>query len=387
MKLLIDIFLKGYILPLFYFIWVLTDFWSSKMNLTRIDATQTRSLAYATYFLVGYSILILLQGKIGQRGIHTICVLWCILMPLFIFLSHGKLLDYAQTVLWPLLFEAAWIIIRNNRINIKLFQKLFYLAFIYGTFVFIFSDRFTEGQTNTIYFSLLTLPWILFNKSKKTQMIIMLVFSALAIYSLKRSAMMAIAGCWFVYFLLFIKGKKTLWLLLSLILILPFSSFIIDYADREMGGSLTERINREETDEGTNRLAIYEVTMAMIGASEPTEFVVGHGHYAVYKNSILEKSAHNDMLEVIYDYGIIIFALYLCLWIFVIRRSVQLFREGSVLFFPYASSVMIFVIISSVGHLILYTSYFNYIVLFWGSAEAIMPILKFRKSHENSICH
>lgn len=387
MKLSTNLLFKGYILPLFYFIWALTEYWSSIMNQANIDAAQTRSLSYATYFLVGYSILILLQGKIRQRGIHTICILWCILMPLVIFLSHGKLLDYAQTILWPLIFETAWIVVRKDGTNIKSFQKLLFVAFIYGTFVFIMADRFTEGQTNTIYFSLLTLPWVLFNKSKKTQMIIMLVFSALAIYSLKRSAMMAIAGCWFVYFLLFIKGKKTLWLLLSLILILPFSSFIIDYADREMGGSLMERINREETDEGTNRLAIYEVTMAMIGASEPTELIVGHGHYAVYKDSILGKSAHNDMLEVIYDYGIIIFALYLCLWIFVIRRSVQLFRKGSVLFFPYASSVMIFVIMSSVGHLILYTSYFNYIVLFWGSAEAIMPILKFRKSHENFICY
>lgn len=374
------LFYKGYALPLLFFIWAIVDFWSSKMNQARIDASQTRYLAYSTYFLIIYSIFVITQRGIRQNSIHLVCILWWMIMPFVVFFSHGKLLDYAQTLLWPILFEAAWAIIKNRRNNIYLLQKVLYFAFAYGLMVFLLSDRHTEGQTNTIYFPLLTLPWILFGKNRRIQMIIIVIFTVLAIYSLKRSAMMSIAGVWLVFLLTYIKGKKTLRLLLVLILILPFYGIILDYADRETEGALMERVNREETDEGTNRLAIYEVTMAMIGASDPTELITGHGHYAVYNDSILEKSAHNDMLEVIYDYGVIIFALYLCLWIFVIRRSIQLYRIGSELFLPYASSVIIFVIMSSVGHLILYTSYFNYIVLFWGGTEVLLSFELFRKN-------
>lgn len=141
------------------------------------------------------------------------------------------------------------------------------------------------------------------------------------------------------------------------------------FSDSILKGELSERVNREETDEGRNRLAIYTVTWAMIENSSVDKLFFGHGHYGVRKDSFLEISAHNDFLEVIYDYGLVILVLYLGLWVYVIKRCVRLFRDESPLFLPYAVSLSIFIVMSIVSHLILYASYFLFLVLFWGCIE------------------
>ena len=110
----------------------------------------------------------------------------------------------------------------------------------------------------------------------------------------------------------------------------------------------------------------------MIQSSSPTRLVIGHGHFGVRQDSWLEISAHNDFLEVIYDYGLVIFIFYLCLWGYVIRRAYYLYKTKSEMFLPYAASFSIFLVMSMVSHLILYTTYFNYLVMFWGMTEAMI---------------
>ena len=91
----------------------------------------------------------------------------------------------------------------------------------------------------------------------------------------------------------------------------------------------------------------------------------------VRRDSPLELSAHNDFLEVLYDYGLIIFILYLALWYYVIKRLVYHIRINSIYSLPYFCSFAIFLLLSMVSHLILYASYFNYLVMFWGCMEGL----------------
>lgn len=43
------------------------------------------------------------------------------------------------------------------------------------------------------------------------------------------------------------------------------------------------------------------------------------------------------------------------------------------MFLPYSVSFAIFLSLSMVSHLILYTSYFNFLVMFWAAVEAVLP--------------
>ena len=148
--------------------------------------------------------------------------------------------------------------------------------------------------------------------------------------------------------------------------------FSFNQIDAMLGGQLSERMNKEETDVGRGRLAIYDVTWLMQQHSSVDEWILGHGHNGVWHNSPLEISAHNDLMEVLYDYGLIVFILYLCLWGYVMNKCLYLYRINSYFLVPYISSICIFIVLSLVSHLVLYTSYFNLLVIFWAGVEAFV---------------
>ena len=345
------------------------------MNDIENETADQRWLIYSTYLLSAYSIYIWLSiGTSNLKGFHLLCLLWCFIMPFVILLNHGKFVEMFQTILWALLFEASYLLIKKNRDNLNKFRTFFFLVAIYGGFFFFQSriDMFMHDltQSNTIYFVFLTLPWLLLVKRKTTRLFFLILFTALAVWSLKRSVMLSVLFIWASYVLSLLRDKRRVFLKFSVVVVLIVGGIYgFSYGDELLKGELTERVNREETDEGRNRLAIWTVTWSMIENSSKDALVLGHGHFGVRRDSLLEISAHNDFLEVIYDYGLVIFVLYIGLWVYVVKRCIKLYRDNSELFLPYAVSLSIFLVMSMVSHLILYTSYFNYLVLFWGSLE------------------
>ena len=119
------------------------------------------------------------------------------------------------------------------------------------------------------------------------------------------------------------------------------------------------------------RETIYEYTWQMIMNSDVEEWVLGHGHNAVFEDSPLTISAHNEFLEVIYDYGIIVLVLYLFFWLYVVRRWLFHMRCQTIYYIPYTLSICIFAVMAMVSQLILYASYFLYLVMFWAAVEAV----------------
>ena len=293
-------------------------------------------------------------------------------MPFVVMYNRGSIMAYFQTILWPLLFETSYLFCLSYSKSIRSLRKIFILIAIYGTYLFLQTRLNISEQTNTVFFVLLTLPWFIFSSNKKRQILFLAFFTFLTLLSMKRSAIIIIALSWLFFFIIQINDRKRWFITLFIVGILSFFLYYgFERIDQQLGGQLTERITREETDEGGNRLAIWKLTSLMITNSSPIKMVIGHGHHAVKRDSFLQLSAHNDFLEVIYDYGLIIFVLYICLWIFVIKRCLLLFKIRSPLFLPYAISLGIFIVMSMVSHLILYTNYFNFIVIFWGSVEAL----------------
>jgi len=109
----------------------------------------------------------------------------------------------------------------------------------------------------------------------------------------------------------------------------------------------------------------------MIVKSSPSHILLGHGHNAVKRESIMDISAHNEFLEIIYDYGIIILLVYIGLWVYVVRQWLYHYRNNTPDFIPYTLSVCIFAVMAMVSQLVLYVSYFLYLVMFWGMVHAL----------------
>ena len=145
-------------------------------------------------------------------------------------------------------------------------------------------------------------------------------------------------------------------------------------ADDLTEGHLSERIYANDTASGdiTNgRENIYIVTMEMVKNTRLSHLILGNGHNGVRRDSPLTISAHNEILEILYDYGIIMLLLYIGLWVYVLKQWHYHYRHDTIFFLPYTMSVCFFAVMAMVSQLVLYCSYFLYLVMFWGFVEAL----------------
>lgn len=356
----------------FVFALVMTVYMSAHM--TEEEGGSRQLLVYSFFLLdVVCAIIMFQDANRGLRGIHLVCLLWIVVILFLFFLWHQQISNLLKVILWPLLFEATYLCCKNFVSRGLKLKKIMVIIAVIGAYYFLRTRLHIEYQSNTIYLVFLTLPWLLFSSEKKNQVIILGVYSFFALISLKRSMLLTVALIWIFYFLFGMKKRRNkIYTIIFSIVLLAGIFVLYDKVDESTGGLLTERVNREETDSGRNRLAIWTLTSNMIQNSSFSKLVVGHGHSGVRRDSFLEISAHNDFMEVIYDYGLIIFILYLGLWRHVIRRAIFFYRTKSSLFLPYSASLSIFIVMSSVSHLILYATYFNYLVLFWAMTEAMV---------------
>ena len=343
-----------------------------------IEGSKHSLLKMISLVIVLFCVPVLLEyrTKIRLKGIHGVCLLWVFIMPIVVYINRGLNSDYIFTLLWPLFFEISYVMISSKNKRMKIFVRFFLVVFCVGFYLFIGAISAADGkQSNAIFFPLLTLPWLACIERKYLRVLLLGVLTIAVLFSMKRSSIIVRSLVWVIYGCLAIRNeRRKMVALLTVVILFVVGFFAFDIIDERTGGMITERLNREETNEGRNRLAIYEIVGEMQMNSSKLAWVLGHGHNGVWKNSPLEISAHNDIQEVLYDYGLIIMVLYLCLWWYVIKRSIYLYRIKSPYLFPYLSSLAIFVVMSLVSHLILYTSYFNFLVIFWGCIEGMIYV-------------
>jgi len=305
--------------------------------------------------------------------IHVICFAWEVVMTIVLFFNNAPFGHYPRCLLWPLLFEVTYLFVIEDVRRVDSIRKSYCLVALLGLYLFLTAMQMTdfENQSNMIYFLVLSIPLLLVTRNIRQRYIILMFVTFMCLLSMKRSMMLSIVLFWGVVGMryLFSSGKKSMAILLGVMLI-TIGYYSYNYVEKISGGKLTSRIDLDQKDVTNGREAIYLVTMKMIADSSPLEYVIGHGHNAVKRDSILDISAHNEWMEVLYDYGLIILFLYFCLWIHLIRRWLYHFRNDTIWFIPFSLSLCIFAVMSMVSQLVAYVSYFLYLIMFWSMAEA-----------------
>ena len=308
-----------------------------------------------------------------EHGIHIVCLLWEIVMLVVMMYNHASIPNCAKCLAWPLFFESAYLFVKRRPRNLTYFRWIFYALVAIGAF-FFFKAMALLGygfQTNMVYFLILPVPVILCTKNPKRRILILILATFLAILSMKRSVMLAMVLTWGVIGIkyLFASQKKGRAIVLSVLLAFAaVASYSV--ANRLTGGTLSSRFDDDDADVTNGRAAIYAVTWDMIAKSSPVDLVLGHGHNAVRKDSVMEISAHNEWLEIIYDYGLVCLLVYIGLWVYVVKQWIYHVRKDTAYFVPYTISLSLFAVMSLVSQLVVYVSYFLYLVMFWGMVGA-----------------
>lgn len=227
-------------------------------------------------------------------------------------------------------------------------------------------------QINAVFFILVLLPTLLtFKKDKLKYLFLFIVFAA-CIFSMKRSAIIAAALSVIIYLVGAFKLSKShiFFKVLSVILVISACLFSFNIINDSYDGYLINRF--ENIEEGSGRDHIFQDALNGFINLPFIEKIFGRGYNSVLNDNIADGcSAHNDFLEVIYDYGIIGFVLYISIWLAIIRRYKFLAKAKSQMRIPYLISIIIFIVLSSVSHLIIYPSYFVCLSMFWGLVEGV----------------
>jgi len=288
--------------------------------------------------------------------------------------------NMSSVLFWPAVYFLFYYFSRSglsNRVVLFLILLLFIEVGIF--YLIINQDKNLNvlnkiASVNHIYYILLLLPWLFLVKNKLVINIILFLVVIMTINSAKRGAMLAVlaSGGFYIYFSYFKGALRSKSFLLTYILGFIFvvvGYMVFDYYNEKSGGYILNRFENIEEDQGSGRLEIYSEVWRLIFDSPAENILMGHGHNEVFNNTSFHLSSHNDYLEVFYDYGIIGLTLLIFLLIILLKRTIRLFRKNSEYKIAYLSAFIIFLLMTSISHLILYPTYIIYLAAFLGYIE------------------
>lgn len=305
--------------------------------------------------------------------------------------SHGlpSLPIYLLLILPLFLFESSYALIKNSS-NTKLFFILVslllvllvsdYIRFRAATF---FIRGVEEGVINISYYPLYLLPLFLCIDKKIIRVIGLIVVFAVVISSGKRGGSIALFFALFVYLMIKVTGQRKQNKLLHLTLFLAIAAVVGYFAIEKLADSdLLIAFRLKEMEGGSGRSDIWADVIRMILNSNPFQLIFGHGYGAVTTHSSGKMVAHNDFLELMYDYGLIVSIIYISLHANIIKKTVRMVKEHSFYAAPMAFSYAVFLVNSMVSHIFIYPKYIMLYALTWGAILALHEKEKTQKINE-----
>lgn len=280
-------------------------------------------------------------------------------------------------LLWPLSYLFFYVRARRYPGSLEQLQRYF-LGFSVACVVLFFAvfREVNAGragnlqQLNAVFFPLLTLPWIALVRKPTVRVLGFALIGIAVLFSLKRTAIIAasLAGVTFVVVGALTAARKSrLRTFLSVVVgVLVVASAYL-YVDDSLGVAVTDRMLAAREDGGSGRLTIYQAVLDQFAAADVGRLLFGHGHYSTFE--IFGVTAHNDFLEVAFDYGIVGLALYLWLHASLLRKLRGLVRARSSYAAAFGAAYAVFATMSMTSHLIIYPTYFVFLAAFWGAVE------------------
>lgn len=132
---------------------------------------------------------------------------------------------------------------------------------------------------------------------------------------------------------------------------------------------ILQRFQNIEDDGGSGRDIVYSKVLSSIFDSDVLSFTFGHGYNAVLLDRVgLGFSAHNEFLEVFYDYGLIGFLAFVFVF-FLILRIWRMQRDSSI-GTSALMSFLVFLMLSMTSHSILTTTNILPLALILGYIDA-----------------
>lgn len=227
-------------------------------------------------------------------------------------------------------------------------------------------NHFNNWRTMAPYIFLFFMPFLLTVEKKIIKYIGILIIFVIVAISIKRTAFLGFTLGVITYFgvdKVLIKKNKAIGVFLFA-LIVSILLILILYMIETYNIEIIDRFKEIEEDGGSGRDIVFMETLILIIKSSLPEIAFGHGFDMVANNNAV--SAHNEFLEITYDYGIISLFIFIVFIVNLINYLYKLIKLKSKYAPQMAASIIIFLISSTFSHTYLYTKHMIIFTLFWG---------------------
>ena len=257
-------------------------------------------------------------------------------------------------------------IITQSRFVVNL-MVVFDLLMILSFYIwFLNGGRSSIAAVNAVYFITCLFPIVFLDIKRFMKIIILVSSTACVLLSGKRTALIVLVIAFALPYLcklLMSDGKNKLKNIFSLVALSVLIVLLYDYLLDKFNITIFERFQNIAVDGGSGRFDIYHAVIEAFNNSGIINKVLGHGYNGVFNYGVTFTSAHNDFLEVLYDNGFIGLTLYLCFIGGVISTAIKLLKNRMETSFAVLSALMVFICMSITSHLVIYPTYFIYIVI------------------------
>lgn len=340
----------------------------------------------ALYAILKTRITLLTQGRVSK------CVTLWVIYSVYItcVFSSNVFYDMRTLLWWPsiyYLFLYLYSNARNEKILYCLTNKLPLYLFISNSFIFSYAivsklssmhanNVLAFTVSNIVFYVVTLLPFAFIQKNTFIVKIWHRTTAILGVLSIKRSAIVAICLSFLYASSRNAAGAR---LLKTIIQFLFLISLFIGI-DAATSNYITKRFSSALHDGGSGRTDIYSKVVDAFLQGDFTNQLFGHGYNGVVRNRVIARygyddkmqslSAHNDFLEMLYDYGILGVTLYILICINIFKELLHIRTKAPGLLYSGVVALIIFITMSSVSHLFLYPTYIAYLMMIFSLIQA-----------------
>lgn len=240
------------------------------------------------------------------------------------------------------------------------------LVFTARYFIWVATDSVeVPGSVNCVYYGLLLLPCIFMTKKIIFKVGVVGLAMIGTLLSAKRTAFLILLVALAVPLLFELFGRAKKKTLVTILIGIVVIILLYNHISETYELTIFDRFETIEEDKGSGRFDIYEEVLSSFKNSRFVDRLLGHGFNAVSLRGASWTSAHNDFLEVLYDFGYVGVTVYMVFVIKLIVNAFRLYKYRSSMASTYTSALIMFLIMSLSSHLILYPTYIVFLLLFF----------------------
>lgn len=359
----------------------------SSLNINLISPIYQELYLYIMTIVEVFMIFKFSDGKVDRVILYSL--LFCLFGGMSTFFNGNS-----RDILHDMIYINFWFVTFFNlkicNIN-KFFLKKMIKYLTVSNFLMIVSFLFSyiyhldtkdfSSLSNSIYFILCLFPLIFFENNKFTRVFLFLGTIMCVLLSGKRTAVLGIIMMFLIPFVLKIIKDKDRHLLqnillfsMTIILVIYIYNYLIKYFDI----AVLDRFKNMFSDGGSGRIDIYTNVLNSFSNSNLINKLMGNGYNSVYNLGISFTSAHNDFIEVLFDFGLFGLLFYLLFLYEIIRYAIKLYKFNCKSYMVYISTIVLFLIMSTTSHLIIYPTYIIYLLIFLILSKAYYDVGKIK---------